>query len=144
MKRILLGLILALAAISLFPSFPSFTNAYASSPAKQPRIEVLYMNHGPLMDTLDKMKDVFSAYGDKISVSWHEFFSKEGEDFKAKKGINGHVPLVIWIDGDEVVKVGQREIKFVGFPTGAGPAFFQGKWTIDDLRTALDQATAGK
>jgi hypothetical protein len=141
MKKILLGFILALAVISLFPSFP---NAYASSPAKQPRIEVLYMNHGPLMDTLDEMKDVFSAYGDKISVSWHEFFSKDGEEFKAKKGINGHVPLVIWIDGDEVVKVGQREIKFVGFPTGAGPAFFQGKWTMDDLKTALDQATTGK
>ena len=139
MKKILLGCLL-LVVIPLFSSAYA-VNAYAINPA---RVEVLYMNHGPLLDTLDKMKGVFSGYGDRISVSWHEFFSKEGEKFKAKKGINGHVPLVIWIDGDEVVKVGQREIKFVGFPTGAGPAFFQGKWTIDDLRTALDQATAGK
>jgi hypothetical protein len=136
MKKILLGCIWILAAMSLFSS------AYAASPAKPARVEVLYMNHGPLMDTLDKMKSVFSAYGDRISVSWYDFESKEGEDFKAKKGINRHVPLVIWIDGSTVVKLGQRQIKFDGFPTGAGPAFFQGKWTIHDLKAALDQATA--
>ena len=96
------------------------------------------------MDTLDRMKNVFSGYGDRINVSWHEFFSKEGENFKAKMGINRHVPLVIWINGKEAVSLGQEEVRFVGFPTGAGPAFFQGKWTIDDLKTALDQATAGK
>jgi hypothetical protein len=140
MKKILLGCISVLALISFF------SNAYAASAyaAKPPRVEVLYMNHGPLMDTLDKMKSVFSSYGNRISVSWYEFYSKQGEDFKAEKGINQHVPLVIWIDGNEVVKLGQRQVKFEGFPTGAGPAFFQGKWTIDDLRAALDQVTAGK
>jgi hypothetical protein len=131
MKKILIGCLLV-AVIPLFLSAYT-SNAYAAKPA---RVEVLYMNHGPLMDTLDKMKGVFSSYGNKISVSWYDFESKEGEDFKAKKGINRHVPLV--------VDVGQKQIKFVGFPTGAGPVFFQGKWTIDDLKTALDQAIAGK
>jgi hypothetical protein len=134
MKKMLFGC-LSLALISFFSS------AYAAKPA---RVEVLYMNHGPLMDTLDKMKGVFSSYGDKLSVAWYDFESKEGEDFRAQKGINQHVPLVIWIDGSEVVKLGQKQIKFVGFPTGAGPMFFQGKWTIDDLKAALDQATTGK
>ena len=135
MKKTLIGCILVLAIVSFFSS------AYGARPT---RVDVLYMNHGPLMDTLDRMKSVFSSYGDRISVSWHEFFSKEGEDFKAEKGINGHVPLVIWIDGNEVVKLGQRQVKFVGFPTGAGPAFFQGKWTIDDLRMILDKVTSKK
>jgi hypothetical protein len=132
MKKILLGCLL-LAVISFFSS------AYAARPAS---VEVLYMNHGPLMDTLDKMKGVLSGYGDRISVSWHEFFSREGEDFKAKKGINQHVPLMIWIDGDTAVNLGQKQVRFVGFPTGAGPAFFQGRWTLNDLKAALDQATA--
>jgi hypothetical protein len=135
MKKILSGCILVLAAVSLFS---------AAEAAKGAKVEVLYMNHGPLMDTLDRMKQVFSTYGDKISVSWYDFESKEAEDFKAQKGINQHVPLVIWIDGSEVVKLGPKQIKFVGFPTGAGPAFFQGKWTIDDLKAALDQVTGKK
>ena len=61
----------------------------------------------------------------------------------AKKGINQHVPLVIWID-DQVVPVDGKEIIFAGFPTGSGPAFFQGKWTMDDLKAALDQVTGKK
>lgn len=132
MKKIFLNC-LFLAVVSFFP------NAYA---AKSTQVDVLYMNHGPLMDTLDRMRSVFSSYGDRINVSWHDFESKDGEDFMAKKGINQHVPLIIWIDGNPVFELGQREVKFVGFPTGAGPAFFQGKWTIDDLKAALDQATA--
>ena len=56
------------------------------------------MNHGPLKETLNKMKVVFSGYGDKLTVSWYDFETEEGEQFMAKKGIKQHVPLVIWID----------------------------------------------
>ncbi len=47
----------------------------------------------------------------------------------AKKGITQHVPLVIWMDNQVKFKVDGKEIVFAGFPTGSGPAFFQGKWT---------------
>lgn len=117
-------------------------NVYA---AKEVKIEVLYMNHGPLMDTMNKMKTLFSRYGNKLSVSWYDFYAKEGEEFMAKKGVKQHVPLIVWIDGSPVVAIGGvRKVQFTGFPTGSGPAFFQGKWTMDDLRAALDQATGGK
>jgi hypothetical protein len=116
----------------------------AHAAAKPTKIEVLYMNHGPLMDTLNKIKGVFSGYGDKLTVSWYDFDSEQGEQFMAKKGIKQHVPLVIWIDDSSVFRMGVKEIKFVGFPTGSGPAFFQGKWTMDDLKAALDQVTAKK
>jgi hypothetical protein len=107
-------------------------------------VEVLYMNHGPLQSTLRQIKEVLSGYGDKLTVSWYDFDSKEGEQFMAKKGINQHVPLIIWLDGTYSVKVGEREIKLTGFPSGSGPAFFQGKWNIDDLKAVLDQITAKK
>jgi hypothetical protein len=112
--------------------------------ARKVNVEVLYMNHGPLLDILDEMKEVFSGFGEKITVSWYDFESKEGEKFKAKKGITQHTPLVIWIDGKTAGKVGQKEIKFIGFPSGSGPAFFQGNWTMNDLRDALGQLTAGR
>jgi hypothetical protein len=112
--------------------------------AKEVRVEVLYMNHGPLQDSLEQIKQIFSKYGGKIAVSWYDFESKEGEQFMAKKGINQHVPLVIWLEGKYAVPVNGKEIKFVGFPTGSGPAFFQGKWTMNDLRVALDQITSKK
>ena len=109
--------------------------------AKEVKVEVLYMNHGPLLDSLEQIKKVFSQYGSKITVSWHDFETKEGEQFMAKKGITQHLPLVIWLDNKYSIPVNGKEIKFVGFPTGSGPAAFQGKWTMDDLRQALNQIT---
>jgi hypothetical protein len=112
---------------------------YAS---KQTTVEVLYMSHGPLMETVNKMKSLFSQYGAKVNISWYDFDSAEGERFMAKKGVKQHVPLIIWIEGSPVATIGLKKVQFAGFPTGSGPAFFQGKWTMDDLKAALDQATA--
>jgi hypothetical protein len=109
--------------------------------AKEVKVEVLYMNHGPLLPSIEQIKKVFSQYGGKIIVSWYDFETKEGEQFMAKKGITQHTPLVIWLDGKYNVSVSSKEVKFVGFPTGSGPAAFQGKWTMEDLRQALNQIT---
>jgi hypothetical protein len=132
MKKTAIPFLMVLAACSLTLSL------YAAKPTK---VEVLYMNHGPLQSTLAQIKHIFSRYGDKLTVSWFDFETREGEQFMAKKGIRQHIPLVIWIEDSPVFKIGGKEIKFVGFPTGSGPAFFQGKWTLDDLKAALDQST---
>jgi hypothetical protein len=116
-------------------------NVDAATPIK---VDVLYMNHGPLIDTLNKMKAVFSGFGNQVSVSWHDFDTPEGEQFMARMGIKQHVPLVIWIDGTSKVMLGVKQTSFAGFPTGSGPPSFQGKWTMDDLKAALDQATGKK
>jgi hypothetical protein len=135
MKRILLLCSLALFVLCLG------STAHAATPIK---VDVLFMNHGPLMDSLNKMKAVFSSYGNQLNVSWHDFDTDEGEKFMVKMGIKQHVPLIIWIDGTPKVTVGVKQITFAGFPTGSGPAMFQGKWTLDDLKAALNQVTAKK
>ena len=132
MKKIILSCFVILALFSI--PFTVFA-------AKEVKVEVLYMNHGPLLDSLEQIKKVFLQYGSKVTVSWYDFETKEGEQFMAKKGITQHVPLVIWLDGKSALSVNSKEIKFVGFPTGSGPAAFQGKWTMDDLRQALNQIT---
>lgn len=118
-----------------------FVIPFTSVDAQGIKAEVLYMDHGPLLDSLEQIRGVFSGYGNQINVSWYDFESKEGERFMVKKGINQHIPLVIWLDGKSSFPVNGKEVKFVGFPTGSGPAFFQGEWTMEDLRNALDQIT---
>jgi hypothetical protein len=113
--------------------------AWVSIAGKPVKVEVLYMNHGPLQDSLAGIKKVFSQYQGKVTVSWYDFESKEGESFMAKKGITQHVPLVIWLDDQVKFKVDGKDMVFAGFPTGSGPAFFQGKWTMGDLQKVLEQ-----
>jgi hypothetical protein len=113
-------------------------NSFAKEPV---HIDVLFMNHGPLQPTLRELRTLFPVYGDRITVSWHEFESPEGEQFMAKRGIKEHTPLEIWLDGQSTVRTGDKTITFKGFPTGSGPSFFQGKWKVEDLQTVLDQKT---
>ena len=112
--------------------------------AQKVSVEILYMNHGPLQSTLKEIDNIFVQYKDKITVSRYDFESPAGEKFMAQKGIHQHIPLMIWIAGKNTVSIKGKEILFSGFPTGSGPEFFQGKWTMEDLRAALNQATQKK
>lgn len=126
--------------------FPALTAGFsASCAAADPlRIDVLYMNHGPLQPTLEQMRATFSRFGDKIQVSWHDFESREGAAFMAKKGIKAHVPLQIWFDDKDTLRVAGQTVRFFGFPSGAGPVFNQGRWRLEDLNRAIETLTGGR
>jgi hypothetical protein len=111
---------------------------------KSVRVDVLFMNHGPLQPTVKDLKVLFSQYDGKITVSWHDVETEEGQKFMGSKNIRNHIPLVIWMDDQVKFQVEGREVLFAGFPTGSGPAFFQGKWKVDDLKKALNQVTGKK
>ena len=132
MKKIAFGCFLLV--LIFIPSL-----ALAANPVK---IEILYMNHGPLQSTLQEMRTLFAQYGKKISVSWYDIDTENGERFMAKKGIRGHIPLVIWLNDYVKFQVDGKELIFAGFPTGSGPRFFQGKWKMDDLKQILNTLTS--
>jgi hypothetical protein len=135
-KSILASVAMALLVLLSFPITGRSANPVS--------VEILYMNHGPLRPTVEQIKQILLGYGDKVSSSWHDFESTEGERFMAQKGLKQHVPLVIWVDGKSTVSVAGRDVQLMGFPSGSGPAAFQGKWTMEDLRRALDQLTDKK
>jgi hypothetical protein len=133
--------ILSFVAVAVLVSLSLPITGPSASPVA---VDILYMNHGPLRPTVEQIKQVLSGYGDKVNSSWYDFESKEGEMFMAQKGIRQHVPLVIWVNGKPAVSVEGKDVQLMGFPSGSGPAAFQGKWTMEDLRKALDQLTGKK
>jgi hypothetical protein len=137
MKKCILSFVVVAVLVSL--SLP--ITGQSASPVV---VDVLYMNHGPLRPTVEQIKQVLSGYGEKVSSTWYDFESKEGEKFMAQKGVRQHVPLVIWVNGKPAVSVEGKDVQLMGFPSGSGPAAFQGKWTMEDLRKALDQLTGKK
>jgi len=137
MKKLILSCVAV--AILVLLSFP--ITGRSASPVM---VDILYMNHGPLRPTVEQIRKVLSGYGDKISSSWYDFESKEGERFMVQKGLKQHIPLVIWVNGKPAVSVEGKDVQLMGFPSGSGPAAFQGKWTMEDLRKALDQLTDKK
>ena len=130
MKKIIMMLVL-----SFFLFLP--VTGSAAAPVE---VDILYMNHGPVQPTLEKLKTIFAKYGVATTPRWHDFESQEGENFMATKGLRQHVPLMLWINGKNTVTVAGAPCTFSGFPSGSGPEFFQGKWTMESLTKALDQA----
>jgi hypothetical protein len=126
----------ALACLIFVSAFWLPSPSWAEPPV---RVDVLYMNHGPMQPVLEDMRRLFAVYGGKLQVTWHDFESEEGERFKAAKKIREHIPLRIWIDDRCPVELNGKKIEFSGFPTGSGPQFFQGTWRLTNLQEVLDQ-----
>ena len=108
------------------------------------QIDVLYMNHGPMRPTIRGIQEILARQGANVVQGWYDFESVEGAKFMKSKGINQHIPCMIWIDGVNGANVDGRNVTFIGFPTGSGPAFFQGEWTMEDLEKAITNAVKAK
>jgi hypothetical protein len=107
------------------------------SALKPVKVEILFMNHGPMQPTIRNLKALLGRHAGKVQALWFDFDRRSGKDFRKRKGIRGHVPLLIYINGVHTYGFGNRKVTFMGFPTGAGPYQYQGKWTLEDLDRVL-------
>jgi hypothetical protein len=131
--------------IALFLAVAFCVPALSEAAEVQPvQVDVLYMNHGPLRASIKNIQDIFERQGANAVQGWHDFESDEGAEFMEEKGITQHIPLMIWIDGANGANVDGKPVNFIGFPTGSGPAFFQGKWTMEELEKAIVSAVKAK
>jgi hypothetical protein len=101
------------------------------------RMEILFMNHGPMQPTIRDLKALLGKYSGKVKADWFDYDQQSGKAFMQRKGITAHIPLVIYINGAHSFNSGGKQVTFVGFPTGSGPYQFQGKWTFQDLDRVL-------
>lgn len=106
-----------------------------------PAVEILYMNHGPVQPVLKKMRLEFAQFENKVKFKWYDF--EKDIEFKTKKGIDSHIPLVIWINNSNTVELNGVKVKFSGFPKNDGPTFARGKWEIFQLIEAIKKVTKG-
>jgi hypothetical protein len=96
------------------------------------------MNHGPMRPTIRNLKSLFQRNAGKVHVSWFDFDQQSGKTFMRKKDIKGHIPLLIFINGNYTFDLGNRKVTFMGFPTGQGPfRRVEGQWTFQELEQVI-------
>ena len=100
-------------------------------------LEILFMNHGPMQPTIRELQALIANYQDGVEARWFDVDQNEGKAFMKAKNLTGHIPLVVFVNGSTVYRIDGREVTFLGFPSGAGPYQFQGKWSIKDLETVI-------
>ena len=132
------SLLIGVAIALIFSGCQKFPSASTGKPS----VDILYLNHGPVLAVLQQVDPVLAAYGDQIQVNRYDFDTQEGAAFAKKMGINQHMPLAIYINGSDTFDLNGRKITFESFPQGAGTAIMAaGSWTFADLDAALKQAT---
>ena len=101
---------------------------------------VVALDHPPVRAVMDDVDRTIAEFGDRVTVRRLDFESDEGQEFAEDKGVTGHVPLAIFLDGSPTATVNGRPVRFVGFPRGQAPVpVAEGDWALEDLRGALAQ-----
>jgi len=116
---------------------PSSTPASAVAPGVV-AVDIVFLNHPPVRDVLTQVDPVLAAFGDQVSVTRYDFDTPEGAAFAENKGLTGHIPLAILVNGSQTFDVNGRTVTFESFPQGAGTGMVpDGAWTVADLDSVL-------
>jgi ABC-type glycerol-3-phosphate transport system substrate-binding protein len=117
------------------------TLAAGSALAAPPTVEILAMAHPPVKMALAPLRNWLAAQGGKLKVVEVDVESPQGEKRLAAAGLDGHIPIVILIDGQYRQKRKDgTAMEFVNFPAIEGaPTGVRGKWTTADVQAVLGE-----
>lgn len=108
-------------------------------------VEIIYLNHPPVRNVLAEVDQLLATYGERVSVGRYEFDTAEGAALAEARGITGHTPLAIFVNGSLEFTVEGRPVKFYSFPQGQGTGVVpDGAWSLADLERVLNEATGNE
>ena len=86
-----------------------------------------YINHGPMQPTVQAIKDVLAKYDDKVTVTWIDLATAEGQTYFQEHGLTAHMNVII--NGTSKYQVGGKTVNF---------EWFEGQqWTQEELDEVL-------
>lgn len=116
------------------------------NPAAEPgtvTVEIIYLNHPPVRNVLVEVDRLLATYGERVSVGRYDFDTAEGAALAEARGVTGHTPLAIFVNGSLEFTVEGRPVRFYSFPQGQGTGVVpDGAWSLADLQRILDEAAA--
>ena len=109
--------------------------------AAPPTVEIVAMAHPPVKMALAPLRNWLAAQGGKLKVIEVDVESPAGEKRLAAVGLDGHIPIVILIDGQYRQKRKDgAAMEFFNFPAIEGaPPGVRGKWTTADVQAVLTE-----
>jgi hypothetical protein len=114
----------------------------STHPEAKVQVEVIALNHAPIRSAVDEVEALTAEYGEKVGYILYDFDTEAGKAFTEKHGIDSHTPIAIYINGEDEFEIDGVMTKFYSFPQDGGTGIVaSGMWTMDDLRTVLDQET---
>ena len=119
----------------------ALTLAAGNALAAPPTVEIVAMAHPPVKMALAPLRNWLAAQGGKLKVVEVDVESPPGEKRLQSVGLDGHIPILILIDGQYRQKRKDgAAMEFVNFPAIEGaPPGVRGKWTTADVQAVLTE-----
>jgi len=107
--------------------------------AGPPVVEVIAFAHPPVQSALKPLRDWLARLGSKVRVVEIDMESPEAARRLQAVGLQGHVPIVILIDGQyRHRRADGSTVDFVNFPAAPGsPSGMKGSWSTEDIEVVL-------
>jgi hypothetical protein len=129
LKSFLVAAILSL-AIMITP------NIWAASPVK---VEIVALDHWPIRRALEQTLEMLKTFGDKVTVQQIDADTKAGKSRLKSSGMKGHIPVVIFVDGEFKHTLEGQEVIFENFPVASdSPMKLDGKWSAGDVKAVIE------
>lgn len=138
----LIGVLILLTACSGGPPSAPRSSVGPTAMPGAVEVEIIALNHPPMQPILAQVDGYLWQFGNRVRVTHYDFDAPEGTQFAARKGLSGHIPMVIFINGAQTHTVEGRPVTFEGFPQGQDIGMGAGTWTWADLNAVLKQLTA--
>ncbi len=136
-----LGVLVVLTACGANPLAPA-SAPVVPAPTGSATVEVVYLNHPPVLPILQEIDAVLKPYGDKVKLTRYDFDTSAGAAFAQQKGLVGHDPIAIFVNGSQSFKLDGRTVTFNSFPQGGGTGMVpDGAWSVADLDAVLKKIT---
>ncbi|MCL6592177.1 MAG: hypothetical protein K6U80_19800 [Firmicutes bacterium] len=101
------------------------------------KVEALgFFSHPPMWKNQDTIQSVCQQFGNQVELVLHDEMSEDGQNFMRQKGLSGHLPMLLYINGSLAHKIDNRVVVFRDF-IGQG-------WTGQDLEQVIKLNLAGQ
>ena len=107
-------------------------------------VEIFYLPHPPAETVVKDVEAVLKKH-DQFTVAKYSFEDPQSKKILAKYNLREHMPVVIFIDGQNEFTLGKRKVTFKNFPKGnAFVPMFEGNWSYRDLDGVLSAVGKGR
>jgi len=107
-----------------------FTPVYDVSAASSETVDIVaagYIHHGPMQSTVLAIEDVVSKYCDKVTITWIDLETVEGQNYFQDHGLTAHMNVIV--DGKDQYNIDGKDVTFQWFEGNS--------WTKEDLDAVI-------
>jgi len=142
MKKIvtIIIIIIALAAGAyylLVPKQPLILQSQNAQETNKHLVEIFHLSHAPAVAVVKKVEEIIKKYPE-YTVTEYDFDNKNNNAKVAEYGLEGHMPVAIFIGGKNIFDINGKQVSFQNFPKGDSfiPGF-EGPWSYSNLEQVL-------